>query len=81
MSLYYSLTVRAMITMTLLLGVGGLVWLLASTEIPHNNQEHVWTLLGVIGTLTTQSCMWWFGSSKGSSDKTMLIKASDNETT
>ena len=69
-----------MITMTLLIGIGGLVWLLASTEIPDNNQEHVWTLLGVIGTLATQSCMWWFGSSKGSSDKTMLIRNTDGTT-
>lgn len=73
-----ALVVRALITSILLLGIGGLVWLLATTEIPANNQEHVWTLLGVIGTLTTQAVMWWFGSSKGSSDKTQLIRGQIN---
>ena len=70
---YTALIVRALITFLLLLGLGGIIMLLATHEIPRNNQEHVWTLLGVVGTLSTQSCMWWFGSSKADDDKSGAI--------
>lgn len=68
------LWIRAFLTFILVSGTGALIWLLINHEIPESNTEQVFILLGVVGTLTTQSCTWWYGSSKGSSDKTGMLK-------
>lgn len=68
------LVIRGVLTVVLLLGLGAVVWLLSFNAIPEENQEIVWSLTGALGALTTMSVQWWFGSSKGSSDKTQLIR-------
>lgn len=70
-----ALIVRGVITFTLICGVGGIFFMLATHEIPVNNKDQVWALVGTVGVLATQSITWWYGSSKGSSDKTELLKA------
>ena len=73
-----ALVFRGVITLLLLFGLGAIIYLLATHAIPEENKEHVWTLIGVDGTLTTLAVQWWFGSSKGSSDKTEFMKGTPN---
>lgn len=65
--------IRGALTAALLGGLGYGIWILATVEIPEGNAEYLWTAMGVIGTLATQATTWWFGSSKGSADKTSLL--------
>ncbi len=67
------LFIRGIITLLLLCGMTALIWLLSTHSIPPDNTEVVYMLTGIIGTLTTLSVNWWFGSSKGSSDKNALL--------
>lgn len=65
-----TIATRALLTSILLGMSGALIWILVTHEIPNENRDHVWTLVGIVGTLTTLSVNWWFGGSKGSTDQT-----------
>ena len=51
----------------------GMVVTLFFVEIPKANGELVYALAGMIGTGFITILNWFFGSSKGSSDKTDII--------
>ena len=47
--------------------------LLLKHAIPEENKELVHTLLGVLGTCFVMTITYFFGSSKGSADKTEMM--------
>jgi uncharacterized membrane-anchored protein len=47
--------------------------LLLTHSIPEQNKELVHTLLGVLGTCFVMTITYFFGSSKGSADKTEMM--------
>lgn len=50
--------------------------LLIYEEIPEGNRDLVTTASGIfLGSGWTQILNWWFGSSKGSADKTEMLKS------
>ena len=69
-----ALLMRFGLVVVLLLGAMGIMYTLATVEIPDSNKETVWALTGVWMTATVTAVNWFFTSSKGSSDKTEIIK-------
>lgn len=65
--LVYVLAIVIVICFMLLLG------LLIFQETPEVNSELLYTMVGVFGTMAITVVNYYFGSSKGSSDKTKIM--------
>ena len=65
--LMYALAVVIIISFMILLA------LLIFQEVPTPNSDLLYTMVGVFGTMAITVINYYFGSSKGSADKTKLI--------
>jgi len=65
--LMYALAVVIIISFMILLA------LLIFQEVPAPNSDLLYTMVGVFGTMAITVINYYFGSSKGSADKTKLI--------
>ena len=65
--LVYVLAIVIVICFMLLLA------LLIFQEVPAPNSELLYTMVGVFGTMTITVINYYFGSSKGSADKTKIM--------
>lgn len=69
-----SLFIRAFLTFCMLCLLGYAVWWIPQLTLDADQQRTVDMLTGAIITQTALAMGWWFASSKGSSDKTAMIK-------
>jgi hypothetical protein len=63
----------ALIAIAALVGFFGILGAMIFVEIPPSAQQPVAVMLGSLGTLVTSIGAYYFGSSKGSSDKNAMI--------
>lgn len=73
---YTSLFIRAFLTLIMLALLGYALWYIPQLDLSEQQQRIVDLLTGAVIAQTSLSMGWWFASSKGSSDKTTLLKAS-----
>lgn len=65
---------RTIISLLMVITIIGLLFLMFKVELPDNNKDMAYLVVGgLMGSFTT-IVAFWFGSSKGSSDKTDIIK-------
>ena len=63
----------AVIATVIFLGFFGTGYALIFKEIPAGSRDPLMLMLGVLGTIVVQVVNFWFGSSKGSKEKTALM--------
>jgi fluoride ion exporter CrcB/FEX len=65
---------RTVISLVMMLIIIAILFLMFTVEIPEGNRDMAYLVVGgILGSYTTVIA-FWFGSSKGSSDKTDIIK-------
>lgn len=65
---------RTIISLLMVIVIVALLFLMFVIELPDNNKDMAYLVVGgLMGSFTT-IIAFWFGSSKGSSDKTDIIK-------
>lgn len=69
-----SLFIRAFLTLCMLCLLGYALWYIPQLDLSNEQQRIIDLLTGAIITQTTLAMGWWFASSKGSSDKTNMLK-------
>ena len=65
----------AVIATVIFIGFFATGYALIFKEIPAGNREPLLIMLGVLGSIVVQVVNFWFGSSKGSKEKTLLIRS------
>lgn len=63
----------ALLSTLLTVGFFGLLIGLMTTAIPEANKNTLYVMVGSLGTAWVGSVQFWFGTTKGSSDKTALL--------
>lgn len=71
---YVSLLIRAILTMCMLGLLGYALWYVPQLVLEPGQQRTVDLLTGAVIAQTALAMGWWFASSKGSSDKTSMLK-------
>ena len=61
--------IRAIISVCMILGIVGLFALIFTVNLPTNNKEMAYLLVGAFSGSFTTIIAFWFGSSQGSADK------------
>ena len=70
---------RTIISLFMVVVIVALLFLMFIIELPENNKEMAYLVVGgLMGSFTT-IIAFWFGSSKGSSDKTDILKQNQNQ--
>lgn len=64
---------RTIISLFMLIVIVALLFLMFIIELPENNKEMAYLVVGALMGSFTTIIAFWFGSSKGSSDKTDII--------
>ena len=64
---------RTIISLFMLIVIVALLFLMFIIELPENNKEMAYLVVGALMGSFTTVIAFWFGSSKGSSDKTDII--------
>lgn len=65
----------AMLAWLVTMGFFGLIAFLLKIDVPADNKAIVFTMVGALGTAWTSIISYYFGSSKGSADKTQSLIA------
>lgn len=69
-----SLFIRAFLTLCILTLLGYALWWIPQLNLGNEQHRTVDLLTGAIIAQTSLAMGWWFASSKGSSDKTLLMR-------
>lgn len=65
---------RTIISLFMVILIVALLLLMFMIELPDNNKDMAYLVVGALMGSFTTIIAFWFGSSKGSSDKTDIIK-------
>ena len=69
-----ALVVRAVLTLVAITALCVLAWIVVDHNLNSLQQRIIDMIVGALIATVTLSMGWWFGSSKGSSDKTAILK-------